>query len=1670
MKKIFKTIGNFFYKIYKNEYVRAFVFIYFVGLFFFLTRAAFNGFTLPFTGDYTSQTYNFYTQGYHIVQNFFKTGEYPLYDFSNFLGANYLGTQSFYYVFSPLFYLLCLCPEEFLYQGILFHMVFKYALGGLFMYILLRKYFRVGKRFSLIGAYIYSFSGWALFYLWFHFSDVLAFFPLLIIGFEKVLQERKGTLLAISLFLLGITNYFFLVNFVIFGMFYGIYRWIYIYGVNKKRGYDAKTRWGVFFQAVLCCLAGVLMSCVCLLPSLVVVTSSSRAYKDTSYVISLLSTIFVEPAFVNGSLVVGKAKTVAEIFSLDNLKAMFNALFVWQERKVGSETATGLKNVGYILSNWLFMNTNCWDNVIFDNNTLDNALGGFFITTPLNLLLIPSIIRAFKTKRPWTIFGVIMGIILPFIPITHYTAFAFSSLYGRWEIWIVLVGIIFIIPTLEHFELVDRRLITVNLILNYALAVACYFISKQNGTLSTGYVQNILGLKIPAYLLIAIIQLVIMLVCWFFYRFKLFKPTVVKRIMCVFIILEVGASTIATIEGKGYDKWNDYYLSSNNYVELVDAVDKMKEDTDFYRVYNSEADRKRVNIPSALNYAGASTFSSTYNYELDTFKNRHKMAYGGSWTMGYHEKRYLFDQYIGIKYYIVDKNDLNNDNKETNKDSTGFANGKKNAYYQDTTLFEEGSVETDYRTNIPWGYTLYYENDSYAVYENQNYYGIGYAVDNYILNSDSSGNATYYEELYTEVGLIEDEDQEYVNNNCKTTELEERYTTSYSTVYASNKWNIYFSPREDYTKIRDGNTGEYLRQIYSINSNKVSKSEISALLPNDSQFFHGRWNEKGYLGDQLIYKLKDNENPLVKYASKDNMAYITINFKCGPATLISLYHDGHLVTQDAHMTSNASVGQAAYEWKTQKGFYVDEPIDEIIVEFVNDTTYGQAFDSSGYLSDFNITYDYQDAIQTKVDKTINNKLQNVTYSNNKFTFNTNYSEAKLVVTSIPYDDGWTLKANGQEVQIVKVNTGFVGFIAKEGEVTYELSYMTPNLILGLFITLLGILLLIAIAFAYQNSKIDILYVENKKVLEYHIRQEQEEATYNKKLKESFKKVIKKIGRKKNMGYKSDLEIAQEAKMKKINSIAKKLDLTQDEYDCYGKYKAKVNFNVFDRPSKNGKVILVTAITPTPAGEGKTTTSIGLAEALFKLKKNVLCVLREPSLGPVMGIKGGAAGGGYAQVMPMDEINLHFTGDIHAMTTANNAISAIVDNHIYQGNELNINPETITWKRCLDLNDRALRFVEVGKGGKFDGVPRKDGFNITVASEIMAIMCLATDYKDLRRRIDAIVVGYNYDGKPVTVADLKVGGCITLLLKDAFRPNLVQTLEGGPVLIHGGPFANIAHGCNSIVATKMGIHLADYVVTEAGFGADLGAEKFFDIKCRFGDIHPSAVVLVATIRALKSHGGVAKEDLGKENVEALLKGTENLQKHIETVQSFGLPFVIAINKFPTDTKAEVEALAKWCKDNKYNIELSDVWAKGGKGGIELAKSVLKLVNEPNNFHQIYDLNDSIEEKINKVAKTVYGADGVIFEDEAKEQIKKFNELGWDKLAVCIAKTPASLSDDPTIPGRPKGFMIHVREIRPSIGAGFLVAITGKIMTMPGLPKQPAALKIDLDENGNSVGIF
>lgn len=566
--------------------------------------------------------------------------------------------------------------------------------------------------------------------------------------------------------------------------------------------------------------------------------------------------------------------------------------------------------------------------------------------------------------------------------------------------------------------------------------------------------------------------------------------------------------------------------------------------------------------------------------------------------------------------------------------------------------------------------------------------------------------------------------------------------------------------------------------------------------------------------------------------------------------------------------------------------------------------------------------------------------------------------------------------------------------------------------------------------------------------------------------------MKKVGMimNKNANIPSDLSIAKNAEMKPILQISAKIGIPEDAIELYGKFKSKVDPTKIPLKNNPGKIVLVTAISPTAAGEGKSTVTIGLADAMQRIGQSVVVALREPSLGPVMGIKGGATGGGYAQVLPMEEINLHFNGDLHAITTANNALAAIIDNHLFQGNELQIDPRRIIWKRVMDMNDRSLRHITIGLGGPNQGVPREDGFDITVASEIMAVFCLAKDLVDLKERLARIVIGYTYSKEPVTVRALGVEGALTLILKDAMKPNLVQTIEGTPAIIHGGPFANIAHGCNSIIATKMATNLADIVITEAGFGADLGAEKFMHIKSRQAGFSPDTVVIVATIRALKMQGGKQKDSLKEEDVEVLLLGIRNLEKHIETIQAFGIEPVVALNKFITDTPAEINALLSWCKERNIPIALTEVWEKGGAGGVELATLVMKELDKPSHFAPLYDVTQSIEEKVLTIVQKVYGGKDVVFTDGAKKQIEQIKSYGWDALPICMAKTQYSLSDQPKLLGRPTDFTITVREVIPKLGAGFLVCLTGDIMTMPGLPKKPAALNMDVSEDGQAIGLF
>ncbi|MCI5744765.1 MAG: YfhO family protein [Erysipelotrichaceae bacterium] len=1093
MNKIKEKIIETYNKIKSNEKVRAFCLIYFLGLLSFCIVAARNHFTIPMGGDYTLQTYAFYSQGYYRVWNFIKTGEFPLFDFTNYLGANYLGTQSFYYAYSPLFYLLCLWPEKFLYQGIFFHMVFKFAVGGFFMYLLLRKYFHVSYKMSWIGGFIYAYSGWSLFYLWFHFGDAMAFFPLFIIGIEKCLKERKGGILTLGLFLCGMSSYFFLVNYCLFGILYALYRWVYIYGINSKKGYSAKVRFGVLLQGVLYCAAGLILCGICLLPSLHVAMSASRTQTSSQYLTSLLQTIFLYDNDAE-KIILFKFRPFKDIFSLTNFKDINRILFVWSERSYAGMKVTPMENIGYILSNWIYMNTNCWDNIMFDNKNLDNTLGGFFISTPLTMLLIPSIARTIRRKRPWEIFGVCMCLILPFLPITANAAFAFTSLYGRWQIWLVLIGIMYIIPTLDRFEDSDRKWVTISLIVNYTIAIVVYLMSKQVGKLPTSDVFNIFGLKVPGFILLSFIELLVMLLVWVIYRFKIFKAALIKNLMTMIVVIEIGTSIVVTVENKGYWKWDSFYLSQPQYEELTTLIDDMKEDDpSFYRIMNTESTRSIMNLPASLNYNGASCFNSTYDFELDYFKYRSRMSYGPSltsWSMGNHEKRYWLDQYIGTKYYIIDKKDANNDNSEFYRDLTEKYDGR-------TSMDEK---RQEYRLNLPWNYELYKEYEYYDVYINNNFNGIGYMVDRYI-DSSTAGRyspATYYEEMYTTTAIIEDEDVQICkdNNILYTNGIDKKTNT-----FKQSNWDLYYSPRKDVSKTEK-------REEYKITSSKFTKSEIEKYIKAYEGKLHGRWVDKGYYGDQLILKLKDGKEKLASEASDDNMCYVSLFFRMGPRALISFYNGDTLVTQDAHHNSGTLNGYRS-EFKDQRGFYLNQPVDKIVIEYIVDATFSQAFDSSS-IPFIDAEYLYQSDIEQMEEKISENLLKDVTYKNNKFTFKSTSEKKQIAVTNIPFDDGWTLKTNGKKQDIFKVNGGFVGFLVQEGEYEYSLSYFTPKLKEGIAMTTGGLIFFIVLWFVYKNKKISILKIEEQ-IEKVHLdKMEKEEEKEMKTFEENWKTIKDKI--------------------------------------------------------------------------------------------------------------------------------------------------------------------------------------------------------------------------------------------------------------------------------------------------------------------------------------------------------------------------------------------------------------------------------------------------------------------------------------------------------------------------------------------------------------------------------
>ena len=1042
-------------RILHNEYFLTFISMFLIAVIIFSIEAASNDFTLPMTGDYQLQSYAFYAQGYNVFWDTVKTGKTTMFDFSNFLGANYYGTQSFYYLFSPLFYLLCLWPEKYLYQGIFFHLVFKYALAGLFFYILLRKYFNISKKIAWAGAFAYALSGWSLFYLWFHYSDVVTFFPLLIMGIEKLLKERKGWLLTLALFLNGITNYFFEVNFAIFGVFYALYRWIYIYGVSKNRGYSAKERWGVLLQGILYYAAGLLLAMFVIYPSVNVAMQSNRA-STSSMLLDFLAYFFKNPTRINGNLNLGELKSIQEMFSWENIKELFKYMFVWSDQQVGTYTIPANQQAGYILTSWLFMNTNCWSSTLFSVSSLDNNIGGMFITTPLTMLLIPSIIKVFKEKRPWAIFGVIIGLIIPFIPFTAQIAFAFTKLYGRWQIWIVAVAITFVISSLDKFEYQNRRYFTISLIVHYILSFILIGMSRN----SEFTPKNDM-------FIVVYVELGVMALVWFVYRFKLFKPELVKNIMIVIMVFEIGASTVITIEHKGFYKWDEYYMSTDAFDEMKQVVDDIKaEDDSFYRIDSTEVNRLYVNLPSTLNYNGMSTFNSTYSFDLEPFIRRSRVWYSGGWTMGVHEKRYYLNQYLGVKYFIVDKKDRNNDNAYFNKDVTTYFDGH-------TRNDEEVQ---DYNTNIPIGYSLYKEYEYYDVYINNNYREFGHTVDK-VANTKTAGTSltsSKYEYIYNDIALLTEEDYEILSNEFEDLNYSQlsSYINNDYTSYSASNWDYYFSLRESYEEPNE--EGKKVRKEYpvAVGSNRITKEEISTIIPQRSQFLHKRWEEREQFGDQIILKAKEGKGNVCPLASDTNKCHINFSFKMGPRVLISLYNDDVLVTQDAHMVTTASLGTVAYEWKNQRGYYVNQPINKIVIEFVQDTPYDKLFNSSGYIPTMDLEYVYEDSINALNNRIKEHEVYDVYFNSDEFEFKTNEVDKRIMVTNIPYDEGWTLKnlETDEKIDIINVNGGFIGFVCPTGETKYKLSYFTPKLKEGIIGSLCGLLLFIILCYIYRNKK------------------------------------------------------------------------------------------------------------------------------------------------------------------------------------------------------------------------------------------------------------------------------------------------------------------------------------------------------------------------------------------------------------------------------------------------------------------------------------------------------------------------------------------------------------------------------------------------------------------------
>lgn len=1126
LEKTKTILKNFFH----NEYVFAFLLLFGIGVGMFLYILLSNNFLLPINGDYVYQSYAFYASGYHKMWDFIKTGEFPLFDYSNFLGANYIGTASFYYLFSPFFWLLLLCPSSLLYQGIFFNMILKYATGGLLFYILLRKYFHLKKFTSIIGGVIYSFSGWNLFYIWFHFSDVSALFPLLLIGIERCLQKRKGGILTLSLFLMGITNYFFFFTFALLGVFYALYRWIYIYGISKKRGYSAKQRWGVLLQGILYYLAGALLACVVVFPAMLVALDSGRG--NSNLLIQFLQFFFKDPKRINSKLSLGPLKSLSQFFNKDNLKGLLKYIFVWNDRNIGgSEVIKPSQNIGYIFTGFLFMNTDVWTMTVYHNNNLDNMAGGLFITTPIIMMLVPAIVKGVKSKRPWTIFGIIIGILMPFIPFSYYLFHGFTLLYGRWLLFVMTMALIFILCTFDNFTQIKKRYILINFLLNIAIGIYFVTASYKNGTLNN-----------QDKIYVIIFQFLYMVSVWLVIGFSYIKWKWFKKIFFCMIVGEVALSAIITVETKGYVDYH-YLMGGPERMKEQQKIiqDIKKNDQDFYRIYNVLATRSNVNLPSSFNYNGASVFSSTYDYDLDDFIYRSRIAYNGSWSMGYHEKRYYFDQFVGIKYYIVDKLDKNNDTYI-------------NDFYDGRT--DKNEEKQDYRLNIPWGYgdEPYKSYKYYDVYKNENFIELGFALDSYI-NSNSAGRyraSSEYEELYSNVVIVEPEDMEDFAQFNKI----DYYSRKYHHV-SSYSFTKSLSLREDCSQDYNRDSGHCYIQypsdqnIYDYAKDMDRFSTISDLTKPDlqrnlmeyEQFMHSRYGDFNFFGDEIIYEtIGENICPL---ATKDNVCYANISFKMGPRVLISLYHEDTLITQDAHMDFHSDSNEE-YEWKVERGFYVDQPITKIVIEFVQDTGLHSLYRTgSNTMESMEINYAYESEIKETQEKLKQYPLENIVYKTNSFTFDTHYDKNKIVVLNVPYDEGWHLKANNEDLKIYKVDGGFIGFIAPSGDAKYVLNYSTPQMPEGVFLATSGLVLFIGLTALYN---LFLTPIPPFVPLDNEEKKKENKSSTNKKEKE--KKKDKTEEQKNEMNYHLEEEKRKKKEQKERKKAEKKLENEKKKHSVY----------------------------------------------------------------------------------------------------------------------------------------------------------------------------------------------------------------------------------------------------------------------------------------------------------------------------------------------------------------------------------------------------------------------------------------------------------------------------------------------------------------------------------------